>query len=70
MKAAISFCSVLLWSARATENPLIIDGFAWAENLAFDGLGGLFVSEAVSGELWRVSACGTFEINKVYIFCS
>jgi outer membrane protein assembly factor BamB len=34
---------------------LNIDGFAWAENLVFDGLGGLFVSEASRGELIRIS---------------
>lgn len=34
---------------------LNIDGFSWAENLVFDGLGGLFVSEAIRGQLWRVS---------------
>lgn len=34
---------------------LNIDGFSWAENLVFDGLGGLFVSESVRGELWRIS---------------
>jgi hypothetical protein len=34
---------------------LNIDGFAWAENLVFDGIGGLFVSESVRGELWRIS---------------
>lgn len=34
---------------------LNIDGFSWAENLAFDGIGGLFVSEAVRGQLWRIS---------------
>jgi hypothetical protein len=37
---------------------LNVDGFAWAENLAFDGLGSLFVSEAVRGELWRIYPCG------------
>lgn len=33
---------------------LNVDGFTWAENLIFDGLGSLFVSEAVGGELWRI----------------
>lgn len=37
---------------------LNVDGFTWAENLAFDGLGSLFVSEAVRGELWRIYPCG------------
>lgn len=34
---------------------LNIGGFSWAENLVFDGIGGLFVSESVRGELWRIS---------------
>jgi sugar lactone lactonase YvrE len=33
---------------------LNVDGFSWAENLAFDGLGNLFVSDAIRGELWRI----------------
>lgn len=44
----------LTW-AESTLPMLNVDGFAWAENLAFDGLGGLFISEAVSGQLWRIS---------------
>lgn len=32
---------------------LNFEGFSWAENLAFDGLGNLFVTDAVRGELWR-----------------
>jgi hypothetical protein len=34
---------------------LNMDGFAWAENLAFDGINGLFVSEAVRGQILRIS---------------
>ena len=34
----------------------IFEGFAWAENLAFDGIGGLFVAENTRGELWRIAA--------------
>jgi sugar lactone lactonase YvrE len=36
---------------------LIFSGFSWAENLVFDGLGSMFVSDAVKGELWRLSLC-------------
>ena len=35
-----------------------MDGFSWAENLAFDGIGSLFVSDAVTGKLWRIYLCG------------
>lgn len=38
--------------------PLLnLDGFSWAEQLVFDGLGNMFVSEAVRGELWRIHLC-------------
>lgn len=46
----------LVISALCEDLPMLnIDGFAWAENLAFDGLGGLFVSESVLGSLFRIS---------------
>jgi len=35
--------------------PLLnISGFAWAENLFFDGAGNLFVSDFQTGTLWRI----------------
>lgn len=53
---AILISVVLLAFAWAETFPMLnVDGFGWAENLAFDGLGGLFVSEAISGQLWRIS---------------
>jgi len=36
---------------------LVVSGFTWAENLAFDGLGNLFISENIRGELWRINLC-------------
>lgn len=45
---------------------LVMDGFSWAENLAFDGLGGLFVSEAVQAKLYRICynpVSSTYERN-------
>ncbi len=42
-------------TAVASLPTLNIDGFSWAENLAFDGNGGLFVSESVRGQLYRIS---------------
>lgn len=36
---------------------LVVSGFTWAENLAFDGFGSLFVSENIRGELWRINLC-------------
>ena len=33
---------------------LNISGFAWAENLFFDGMGNLFVSDFLTGTLWRI----------------
>jgi hypothetical protein len=60
------FCLSIFFTAIAkteafgltSELPILnFDGFAWAENLAFDGLGNMFVSEAVRGELWKISLC-------------
>lgn len=36
---------------------LVVDGFGWAENLCFDGLGNLFVSEMTGGKLHRIWLC-------------
>ena len=36
---------------------LEVGGFSWAENLAFDGKGGLFASEYHRGELIRIQLC-------------
>lgn len=33
------------------------EDFTWAENLVFDGIGNMFVSDAVRGELWRIYLC-------------
>jgi len=57
--AALLGMTALASTGSATseaELPLLnVDGFAWAENLAFDGYGNLFVSEAVRGELWKIT---------------
>ena len=45
---------------------LVVDGFSWAENLAFDGLGSLFVSELNRGELHRIWLCGETYCNGVH----
>lgn len=37
---------------------LEVDGFSWAENLAFDGLGSLFVSDVTTGKITRIYLCG------------
>jgi sugar lactone lactonase YvrE len=47
-----------MWPGLSEELPqLVFPGFSWAENLVFDGLGSMFVSDAVKGELWRLSLC-------------
>eukprot|EP01031_Cornospumella_fuschlensis_P025433 gene25433-30710_t len=55
----LSFFTVVLVASLAAafgDLPMLnMDGFSWAENLHFDGLGGLFVSEAVLGQLFRIS---------------
>lgn len=44
--------------AAASSLPtLVVDGFSWAENLIFDGVGNMFVSEARRGELWKINLC-------------
>lgn len=41
-------------TASVSAQTLEIDGFAWAENLEFDGHGNLFVSDSLRGEVWRI----------------
>lgn len=67
--------SVLLSSVLAaargdnTSSPYVIfEGFSWAENLAFDGRGGLFVSDAVKGELWKIQFNETSSVYDGRIF--
>ena len=58
MAAALS--SAVAGAAVSVSLPLPLlelDGFSWAEQLVFDGRGNMFVSEAVRGELWRISLC-------------
>lgn len=51
---AFLILSAVLSIVFAADLPLLnFEGFSWAENLAFDGLGNLFVTDAVRGELWR-----------------
>lgn len=40
--------------AAASAQTLEVDGFSWAENLHFDGLGNLWVSDSLRGEVWRI----------------
>jgi hypothetical protein len=65
----LTFASLLLWSNSVyAEDPLPnlnVDGFAWAEQLVFDGLGSMFVSDAVLGELYRIQLC-----NNATSYCS
>ncbi len=61
---------VVVHRSACDELPqLEIDGFAWAENLIFDALGGLFVSEAVRGELWKIalSPSKTEYLSSIYL---
>ena len=48
---------------------LNIDGFSWAESLAFDGLGGMFVSDAVLGQFFKIELCndGKEYCKEVYL---
>lgn len=65
------FLSFLLpiYVAGACDLPTLnVDGFSWAENLVFDGLGGLFVSDAVKGELSKIELC--VDPNGVSTYCS
>ena len=52
----LSFMSLLAIS-NAELPMLSVGGFSWAENLVFDGLGGLYASEMHRGELIRISLC-------------
>ena len=44
--------------SQASAAPLDMEGFAWAENLTFDGRGGLIVSDAFTGDIWRIEHDG------------
>lgn len=68
-KAITSFFFVLLSSsvALAALPRLSLDGFSWAEQLVFDGIGSMFVSDAVSGQLWRVYLCGDTYCKTVHL---
>ena len=53
---ALCLACLAFFSQASTDVPMLVfPGFAWAENLAFDGLGSLWVSEAVRGELWKIN---------------
>ena len=54
---------------NSTLPTLLVDGFTWAENLAFDGKGHMFVSEAVHGYLYNIYLCndGTEYCKDVYL---
>jgi len=57
MIRSLIFVTLVLLSTQAQEDPLPVldmDGFTWAENLGFDGLGNMFVSDPVVGKLWRI----------------
>lgn len=54
---ALITLSVTLSLIQESVPTLVISGFTWAENLAFDGLGNLFVSENIRGELWKINLC-------------
>lgn len=59
------------WASVNIKNlpTMLFDGFSWAEQLCFDGVGNLFVSEAVRGELWRISLCqdGAAYCGEIYV---
>jgi sugar lactone lactonase YvrE len=59
--AATAAVSPVAVTIAVTEQLPTLDmsGFAWAENMAFDGRGSLFVSDAVQGILYRVFLQGS-----------
>lgn len=54
MLAFVIALLTIVVAAADSSAYIVFGGFSWAENLAFDGLGGLFVSDAVRGELWKI----------------
>lgn len=77
MVRALRFCSVFLLVISVVSSltqsalpNLVVPGFSWAENLVFDGLGNMFVSDSIRGELWKINLCkngtdycNTFHLN-------
>lgn len=61
---------IVAFAALCASFPqLEVSGFSWAENLAFDGLGNMWVSEAIRGELWRIwlNSEGTSYNSEIYL---
>lgn len=72
----LMFCSVVVlvvtfvMAAASNDLPFLeFEGFSWAENLVFDGLGGLFVSDAIRGEIWKIQLCNnsTSYCGSIYV---
>lgn len=53
-------------SVAATVPPLELTGYDWAENLDFDGVGNLYVSDSERGEIWRVHLSGNAWVQERY----
>jgi hypothetical protein len=70
MARLIKLLILTLGAFVAAELPTLnVGGFSWAEQLAFDGLGNMFVSDAVAGELRKIYLCedGTKYCNDVFL---
>jgi len=57
MLLLICVLACIALTVRAGLPMLEVGGFSWAENLAFDGRGGLFASEMHRGEMIRIHLC-------------
>lgn len=58
MRVILLVWLTLLAHTSASLPTLLMSGFSWAENLAFDGLGSLFVSDVATGIISRIYLCG------------
>lgn len=56
--SALALLFIFTFCGLVTPLPLLeVAGFGWAENLCFDGMGNLFVSEMTGGKLHRIWLC-------------
>ena len=57
MKLLILFVILAVGQAVPSLPSLEVRGFSWAENLVFDGMGNMFVSDATTGDISRIHLC-------------
>ena len=63
----LSGLALMTTGSTAYSAVVNVDGFSWAENLVFDHEGGLFASDATTGEIWRIALAGSGEYERTLV---